>query len=169
VVRWGAFFVSYLFVERNFLMANIIRALGSGFIGACTVTVLNLAAQRLTPNAPKLDLLGIRALAMGFAGLGKSPPKRETLRTDALVGDLISNTLYYSLVGSGENNRGTWVRALILGLAAGLGAVFLPPLMGLGKQPTQNRSTTRLLTVLWYLKGALVAATTARFLAHSSD
>lgn len=150
-------------------MANFIRALGSGFIGACTVTALNLAVQRLTPNAPKLDVLGIRALAAGFAGMGKSPPEHETLRTDALVGDLISNTVYYSLVGSGESSKGTWARAVVLGLTAGLGAAFLPPFLGLGKQPTQDRSTTRVLTVLWYLKGALVAAMTARFLAQSPD
>jgi hypothetical protein len=165
----GAFFVSHLFVERNFLMANFIRALGSGFIGACTVTVLNLAAQRLTPNAPKLDILGMRALAAMVAGLGEHPPQGETLRTEALVGDLISNTVYYSLVGSGESSKGTWARAVVLGLAAGLGAAFLPPLLGLGKQPTQDRSTTRVLTVLWYLKGALVTTMTARFLAQSPD
>jgi hypothetical protein len=150
-------------------MANLVRALSSGFIGACAVTALNLIAQRVTPNAPKLDILGMRALAAMIAGLGERPPQGEKLRTETLVGDLISNTVYYSLIGSGDSNRGTWVRAVILGLAAGVGAAFLPPLLGLGKQPTGNRTLTRLLTILWYFYGALAAATAARTLAKAAD
>lgn len=150
-------------------MQGLVRALSSGFIGACAVTVLNLAAQKVTPNAPKLDILGMRALAASVAGMGKRPPQGQALRIDALIGDLFSNTVYYSLIGSGKSKGGTWARALILGLAAGFGAAFLPPRMGLGEQPTSSQGTTRLLTVLWYLYGALAAATAARVLAKSTD
>jgi hypothetical protein len=148
---------------------KIVRALISGFIGACAVTLLNLGAQRLSPSAPKLDVLGIRALAAGIAGMGVKPPHGDKLRASALAGDLVANTIYYSLVGSGESKSGTWLRATLLGAAAGLGAAFLPPYLGLGKQPTPNRTVTRLLTFFWYFYGAVAAAAAARTLSGDSE
>ena len=50
-----------------------------------------------------------------------------------MVGDVLSNGLYYSLVGGG---RHTVRRGLLLGLAAGVGGVALPGPMGLGEAPS---------------------------------
>jgi hypothetical protein len=77
----------------------------------------------------------------------------------ALGGDLLANAAYYALVGVGSPTpREAWVRGAALGAAAGVGAVVLPPLMGLGKKPRGTNPTTQAMTVAWYLAGGLVAA-----------
>lgn len=40
----------------------------------------------------------------------------------------------------------------------GIGAVILPPVLGLGSAPTARTRSTPALMVLWYLQGGLVAA-----------
>ncbi|WP_317172766.1 hypothetical protein [Hymenobacter sp. HDW8] len=76
-----------------------------------------------------------------------------------MAGDLLSNGLYYSLVGTGKN---AWQRGLVLGLAAGIGGVVLPGPMGLGEAPSNRTPQTKLMTVAWYLIGGLAAAGVAR-------
>jgi hypothetical protein len=44
-----------------------------------------------------------------------------------------------------------------LGLAAGLGAVFLPGPLGLGSAPSNRTTQTQAMTVGWYLLGGLAA------------
>jgi hypothetical protein len=134
---------------------NIRHALESGAVGACTLTLVHEAARRVLPNAPRLDILGMRALSHVLPG-GK-PDNPARLRTYALVGDLIANTLYYSLVGAG-NRKSSRFRGTLLGGAAGVGAVVLPPLLGLGRRPSARTPATQAMTVGWYVIGGLAAA-----------
>jgi hypothetical protein len=83
-----------------------------------------------------------------------SPP--VPLHEAALVGDIVSNSLYYSLVGAGPA-RDAMRNGALLGLAAGLAAVFLPERLGLGRQPTEDTPETQLMTVAWYTIGGLAA------------
>jgi hypothetical protein len=143
------------------------RALASGLAGAATVNVLNETARRLLPAAPRLDLLGERGLSRLFRTVGARPPRGRALYASALAADVLANTLYYALVEAGRNPRRGW-RGALLGSAAGVGAVLLPPRMGLGKGPTARTATTQALSVLWYLAGGLAAAGVARALMQGS-
>ena len=134
-----------------------LQAVGSGFAGAAAVTLLNESARRVIPRAPRLDALGMRAIARGLRAAGQEPPQGERLRGVALAGDLVSNTLYYSLAGAAGGGRNAWLLGSLLGLGAGAGAAFLPPRIGLGRQPGET-SATRAMTVAWYLAGGLAAA-----------
>ena len=145
-----------------------LRALESGFAGAAAVTLLNESARRVIPQAPRLDALGMRALARGVRATGQEPPQGERLRGAALAGDLVSNTLYYSLAGAAGGGRNTWLLGSLLGLGAGVGAAFLPPRIGLGRQPGET-SATRAMTVAWYLVGGLVAAGVFAFLERRGE
>ena len=136
------------------------HALASGLIGAAALTAVHETARRFIPQAPRMDLVGMRALGRMSRFAGLEPPERERLYAFTMVGDLVSNAIYYSAVGSG-GSRGVWPRAVALGVAAGVGAVVLPEPLGLGKPPHIERVRTRLLTVAWYLTGALVAAAAA--------
>jgi hypothetical protein len=133
-----------------------LQALGSGFAGALAVTALNESARRVIPHAPRLDALGMRALARTFRQAGETPPQGERLRGAALAGDLLSNTLYYSLAAAGGKRR-AWLLGTLLGAGAGAGAAWLPPRIGLGRQPGET-AATRAMTVAWYLAGGLAAA-----------
>lgn len=134
-----------------------VRALSAGFAGAVTVTLLNETGRRLLSDAPRLDELGMRALARAQEALGQQPPTADRLRRIALYADLLTNSAYYSLVGV-RNGKGAWRRGALLGLAAGIGAVILPPVLGLGRDSSARTPATAAMTVGWYLAGGLAAA-----------
>ena len=138
-----------------------ISALGSGLAGAATLTLLHETVRRMNPDAPRMDVLGRRAIAGLMRRAGETPPDDQTLQPVALLGDVISNSLYFSLIGFG-NRKNAWLRGVLLGTAAGLGGVFLPGPLGLGERPSGRTPQTKAMTVAWYLAGGLVAAATYR-------
>ncbi|WP_345222681.1 hypothetical protein [Hymenobacter koreensis] len=140
--------------------ANVIQALVSGFAGAIALTLVHQAARKLTPNAPRMDILGMRGLRKILDAADAPQPDRQTLYNATMAGDLFSNGLYYSLVGSGED---AWVRGAALGIAAGVGGVVLPGPLGLGDGPSNRTPQTQLMTVAWYTLGGLVAAGVSRW------
>ena len=144
----------------------MLKALGSGLVGACALTLVHETARRFIDDAPRMDVLGMRALSKVARAADLDPP--VPLHEAALVGDLVSNSFYYSLVGAGAREDALRNGAL-LGLAAGLGAVYLPEPLGLGRQPTEDSPQTQLMTVAWYLVGGLAAGAAYRALASDED
>ena len=140
---------------------SLTKALFAGAVGSVALTAVHQTARLLTDAAPRMDLLGMRALAQTFEAAGQALPSRDTLYDLTLAADLVSNALYYSLVGVGEEGT-EWRRGALLGLAAG--AVVLPPLLGLGSAPSRRTTATAVMTVAWYTVGGLAAAGTARLL-----
>ncbi|UYZ61883.1 hypothetical protein [Hymenobacter weizhouensis] len=140
--------------------SSIWRALGAGLAGAVALNVVHETVRRLRPHdAPRMDVLGMRGLRK-LLGLAQAPqPDTRTAYALTLAGDLLSNGLYYSLVGTG---RSAWARGTVLGLAAGIGGVVLPGPLGLGEAPSNRTPQTQAMTVAWYLLGGVVAAAVAR-------
>lgn len=145
-----------------------IYALGSGLVGAIALTVLHEAGRRVIPEAPRMDILGMRAIAKTMKKVDQTPPSGENLHRIALAGDIAGNALYYSLVGIGPD-RGAWLRGGVLGLLAGIGGVFLPSPLGLGSGPSGRTRQTQALTVLYYLAGGLAAAAAHRLFGRLSE
>ncbi len=139
-------------------------ALLSGLAGATALTVIHESARRMHPDAPRMDTLGRRSIARGMEAVGLEPPDEDRLQAAALAGDVVSNSLYYSLVGLGGPS-GALARGAALGALAGLGAVALPPLMGLGHRPGARTPQTAAMTFGWYLIGGIAAAMAYRGLA----
>ena len=141
----------------------MLKALGSGVAGALALTAVHETARRTIPRAPRMDVIGRRAIAKPMRAMGATPPAGQRLQNAALAGDLVSNSLFYSLVGLGSGRgKDVWKRGLLLGLAAGVGAAVLPPLLGLGRQPGHRGLLTHLLTIVWYTVGGVTAAATLR-------
>jgi hypothetical protein len=138
----------------------------AGVAGAGALTLVHQAARLVTPHAPRMDVLGIRALRRAYRQLGVGPRSDRELERDALAGDIVANSAYYALVGMG-GRESVWIRGLALGLAAGVGAVLLPRPLGLGEPPNAHRPETQLMTVAWYVLGGLIAA--AAFAARDRD
>jgi len=143
---------------------KMVSALGGGLAGASVLTLIHETVRRIDADAPRMDLLGMRAIAKLTGKAGETLPDDESLHRLALVGDVISNSLYFSLVGLG-NRKTALVRGALLGLGAGVGAVVLPGPLGLGEEPSARTTTTKVMTVAWYLAGGLVAAGIAQLLA----
>jgi hypothetical protein len=92
-----------------------------------------------------------------LAALRNHPSEGWPLFRATLFGEIVSNTVYYSLIGAGSRS-GLLRRGVLIGLAAGLGAVLLPPRLGLGSPPGEKRPVTPLLTIAWYTAGGVTAA-----------
>ncbi len=131
----------------------------SGVAGAVALTTVHQVARLLTDNAPRMDVVGVRALTRGVHMADLTLPGPATLHTAALAGDLVCNSAYYSLAT-------TWTRGIVLGVAAGVGALVLPPRMGLGAPPKSDRLSNKVMTVAWYVAGGLVSAATATCLSR---
>ncbi len=138
-------------MNQDFRMAD---AAITGMAGAAALSTVHQIARHLTENAPRMDVVGVRALTRGARMADVSLPGPATLHTAAFAGDILCNTAYYSLAT-------TWTRGILLGLAAGVGALVLPPRMGLGDPPKSDRLSNKVMTVAWYLAGGLAAAATA--------
>ena len=143
-------------VANKFMVAGL-----AGLAGACTVTLIHETMRRLDPDAPRMDILGERAIAKIMEAAGTQPPAEEDLFKLTLAGDIVSNAAYYSLTGSGKN---AWWRGSLLGLAAGVGGITLPGPLGLGNGPSNRTTKTKVMTVAWYLLGGLATAAVARAL-----
>ena len=139
-----------------------------GFAGACALTLINQIIAKVDKKAPRLDLLGMNAVAKFVKSPKGAPDIVQQLLQMSVAGDLISNTLYYGLAGGGSKQK-TLVKGALLGLGAGLGAVALPKPMGLDETPTNLTPRTQALTVLYYVLGGLVAAATINAIQENDD
>ncbi len=144
---------------------SLLKAVLSGFVGACALSVINETARQFIKDAPRLDILGKKAIALPMRKAGKTPPKEDELYWISMAGDIAANSLYFGLVGLGSNKRAVQSGAF-LGLAAGIGAVVLPKPLGLGSEASARTKQTELMTVAWYLAGGLAAAATYRALSE---
>ena len=139
------------------MMRSWISSLTSGAAGAVALTAIHELGRRQLTYAPRLDVLGMRALRRFVPGFEHDRPRSSRLRRWALAGDLLANTVYYAAIPS-RSRGGTWTRAAALGLSAGAGALLLPEPMGLGDAPHAERRASQAMTVAWYVAGALVSA-----------
>jgi hypothetical protein len=140
-------------------------ALLSGLAGAMALTILHETVRHIRADAPRLDTLGRRAISSGLEAAGLETPPEDQLQAVALGGDIVSNTLYYSL---GCFGKPSLARGAALGAAAGLGALVLAPLMGLGSRPGSRSPQTAAMTVVGYTAGGLAASAVHQALAEVS-
>jgi hypothetical protein len=143
--------------EKTEIMAIKLSTAIGGLAGACALTLINQVVSRIDKQAPRLDLLGMNAVAKFFKGPKFTSGIAQKLFPVSLAGDLVSNTLYFALA-AGRNKDQTLVKGLLLGLGAGIGAVALPKPIGLDATPTNLSRRTQGMTVAWYIVGGLVAA-----------
>ncbi|GAC1307312.1 MAG: hypothetical protein NVSMB21_11110 [Vulcanimicrobiaceae bacterium] len=144
------------------------RALLAGATGAVATNLLHEIVRRRRDDAPRVDLLGMQALAKSADAGGFTPPRGRALYLATLAGDLCSNTAYFALVGAAGAARRRVAAGIALGALGGVGAVLLPRPLGLATGPTARTRTTALTTVALYAAGGCVAGTVARAL-HRSD
>jgi hypothetical protein len=141
---------------------KLLRSLTAGLAGAVALNILHETVRHLRPaDAPRMDLLGERGLRKLLAKADASQPDDQKAYVLTMVGDVLSNGLYYSLVGSGKHSLR---RGLLLGVAAGVGGVVLPGPMGLGEAPSNRTPQTQAMTVAWYTFGGVVAGAVAQAL-----
>lgn len=145
-------------------LQNILAGLG----GAVALNILHESLKYKSSNMPRVDLLGEEALQKSLNYFGNSINDQQTLYMATLAGDVASNTMYYSLIGAGSIKH-VFTRALAYGIAAGVGAVTLAEPLGLDPEPVNRSQKTKILTVAYYLAGAIVTGCIIKAMSNSDD
>ena len=142
----------YVFIK----ILHMKKLLG-GLAGAIVLNLIHETYRRFDHKAPRVDLVGEEALTKILKTTGNKPLTGNKLYAATLVGDVLSNAAYFSLIGFGSRKH-LMARGAVYGTAAGAGALILTKYMGLNDAPINRSTRTKVLTVSWYLIGGLVAA-----------
>jgi hypothetical protein len=148
---------SKLFHNPNSFTMKVAATVAGGLAGTLAVASIHEALRRVTPNAPRMDILDMELIRKGLKSINKKVPAADKLQRWAVGGELLCDTAYYSLAGMG-GKKGVWLRGTLLGLVAGVSAVVLPKPLGLPSAPSSKTLGTQLMTIGLYLMGGLVAA-----------
>jgi hypothetical protein len=132
-------------------MNGIARAATAGAVGAATTTVLHEVTRHIVKDAPRVDLLGMQGIARGARVAGASL-SGEALFATTMAADLVSNSLYYSVIGLASRNSAVPL-GVALGAAAGIGAVVLPGPLGFSAITTNRTMRTKVLVTALYTLG----------------
>ena len=138
---------------------KILRSLLAGLTGAIALNIVHEMVRRIDKDAPQIQLIGEEAISKSMKRMGATPPAGNKLYLMTLLGDVISNTLYYSLMGIGKK-KGILYRGAAQGAIAGLGALGLTKPMGLNDRPVNKTNRTKAMTIGWYTIGGLITAWT---------
>jgi hypothetical protein len=136
---------------------KIIKNIIGGLAGAVALNILHETVKRFYHNAPRVDLIGEEGLNKALKTSGAAPLQGNALYAATLASDLVSNGIYYSLIGIGKK-RNLIIRGITYGAAAGIGALELIKPMGLSDAPVTRTDQTRILTVGYYIFGGIIAA-----------
>jgi hypothetical protein len=139
---------------------KLLASLVGGLAGAVTVTILHETIRKIDPKAPRMDLVGKKAIGKLMNMAGNQHPSDNQLYATSLAGSIMANTLYYSLAGLGYKSPVSI--GSVLGVAAGAGAVTLPHKLGLNGVHSSDTNKKKWITMGLYLVGGLVAAAVTR-------
>ena len=132
---------------------NTAQAIGSGLAGAVVLTALHEGIKQIAPESPRMDKIGTQIVRKAKGG-GITDDRSDY--NQALAGELVANSLLYSLVGSGEKN--SWLRGLLIGAGSGLAAVLLPKIMPVDDSASSRSAETSAMTIGVYIVAGLAAA-----------
>lgn len=133
-----------------------IELLTTGLAGSGALTGLN-QALRNKKNTPRVDLLGEQAI-IKFFNKGKKLNRKQTYY-GSLAGDLLFNSVYYSLIAKAKNPVTT---GAIMGLSAGLLTLAAPKMLGLSKKYVKSSTEKKYLAVSYYTFGGIMAGLAAK-------
>jgi hypothetical protein len=136
---------------------KVSAGLAGGLAGTLTVASIHEALKRVTPDAPRMDVLDMELIRKGLKSFNKEVPGEDELQRWAVGGELFCDTAYYGLVAIG-GKKGVWLRGALLGLIAGVTAVVLPKPLGLSEEASNKTLGTQIMTVGLYLMGGLAAS-----------
>lgn len=120
----------------------------AGMGGAIALSVLHEVIRKNFTNVPHINEVGEEAVEKAIARTPLNITGKDSLYATTLVGDLVSNGLYYATTATKHN--------LASGLLMGVGAITLPQQIGLNSEPIAGNTKKKAMTIGYYLVGAFV-------------
>lgn len=126
----------------------MLKKMLAGLGGAIALNILHEIIRKNCNNVPHINELGEEALQKATGGTSLEISDPNKLYAATLAGDIVSNAIYYGTTATNHN--------FTSGLAAGLGVIVLPKKMGLDDSPVAENNKKKIMTVGYYLFGAIV-------------
>ncbi|HEX8547782.1 MAG TPA: hypothetical protein VF691_12525, partial [Cytophagaceae bacterium] len=123
------------------------KSIISGVVGALVLTGLHQTIKKVYEDAPRVDLLGMQAIAKIMK---EKTPEDDKLYGLSLAGDLIFNSFNYSLVGL---SKSPVQMGAIIGFGTGLATAYLPGPLGLNDDLSSRNSSMKALSIGYYFLG----------------
>jgi hypothetical protein len=146
------------------MVSTLMNAFLSGAAGAIALNFIHECSRKAVPDAPRMDIIGMRAMSKLSRAAGLEPPRN--LRTATLGADVVANTLYYSAAALGGPNHAIAL-GTVLGVAGGIGGVLLPGPLGLGNSEANRKWSTQIMVVGMYAMAGVLAGLFYKHLAQS--
>ncbi|WP_294299690.1 hypothetical protein [uncultured Chryseobacterium sp.] len=121
----------------------------AGLGGAIALSLLHEVIRKNFDNVPEINKVGEEALNKALDKADVKITNQDQLYAATLAGDVIGNGMYYATTATSGFN-------IASGLAMGLGALALPEKMGLDEKPVAENTQKKVMTVAYYLFGAIV-------------
>src|SRR5436305_639520 len=102
----------------------------------------------------------LRCLYINHTIAWNLPP--EIVYPITMAGDIVINGVYYAMASIG-NRKNAIARGGLLGLAAGVGAVYLPKYLGLTNAFSDRSVKTSVMTLAIYTLGGLVSGALVKY------
>ena len=83
---------------------KLIHVVGAGLAGAVVLTITHEVLHRIFKDAPRMDLMGEEAVTKIADKTGTDLPQKN-LHNITMAGDIVANTLYYTLAAIGIKRR----------------------------------------------------------------
>lgn len=136
---------------------NFIKSIIAGFAGAAALNILHESMRKLDSEAPRMDLVGEQIVKKSAKALDIKAPTGNKLYGVALAGDVLTNASYFAAIGMG-GRKFILLRAIGAGISAGIAAVKAPKPMGLKEEYVANTEKREIMTIAYYVFGAVVTA-----------
>lgn len=135
---------------------KILHNIIGGLAGAAALNIVHEIMKRSCSIAPRIDKVGEEAMAGAIELAGHNAPEGKKLTAVTLASDIVLNAAFYSLIGAGKESN-LVPRGAVYGLAAGLSTVGGASVAPLNDEPVTKTTTTKIMTVSWYVIGGIVA------------
>ncbi|SKB46867.1 hypothetical protein [Daejeonella lutea] len=136
---------------------NFAKSLIAGFAGAAALNILHETMRKFDSEAPRMDLVGEQAVKKSAEAMNVDAPTGKKLYGITLAGDMVTNASYFAAIGMG-GRKFMLLRAIGAGISAGIAAVKAPKPMGLNEKHVANSDKREIMTVAYYVFGAIVTA-----------
>lgn len=136
---------------------NFAKSIIAGFAGAAALNILHESVRKFDREAPRMDLVGEEVVKKSAEAMKIEPPAGNKLYGITLAGDMVTNASYFAAIGMG-GRKFILLRAIGAGISAGIAAIKAPKPMGLNEKHVANTDKREIMTVAYYVFGALVTA-----------
>ncbi|WP_131725515.1 MULTISPECIES: hypothetical protein [unclassified Chryseobacterium] len=126
----------------------MLKKMIAGLGGAVALNLLHEVVRKTCKDVPHINELGEEALSKMTDGTAMKITNPDQLYAATLAGDVISNSVYYATTATTHD--------FASGLLAGVGAIALPQKLGLDPDPVAGTTRKKVMTVGYYLFGAIV-------------